>query len=238
MKISGFFTSLLLLVGATCAFSQDEPVVHPDSVKGKFLPTGIRVGTGVINMIRTSANSDLTELTFIADIDFYRYFWNVEWGRFEITRADGTNALYSVEGSYFRFGPEINFLKKDPEKNALFFGLRYARASFDDKLTYTSASGFFDNDPLEVSNNGLAADWYEMVTGLKVKIWKNLWMGYTARFKFGVDTFERNELIPHDIPGYGRADQRSAWDFNYWIMFRIPIRKPQQSVLDAIKSTD
>ena len=71
-----------------------------------------------------------------------------------------------------------------------------------------------------------------MVTGLKVKIWKYLWLGYTARFKFGVDTFERNELIPHEIPGFGRADETVIWDFDYWLMFRIPIRKAPTVLFD------
>ena len=72
----------------------------------------------------------------------------------------------------------------------------------------------FTNEERSISNSSLTTNWGELVTGLKVKIWKVLWLGYTARFRFGADNFERNELIPHYIPGYGRADKTVSWAFN------------------------
>ncbi len=230
MKISGSLINLILLLGALGSQAQ-ELVIHPDSVKGKFIPTGVRFGTEAINIVRTFTEEDVTEFTFTADIDFHRYFLNVEWGRLDRTRQNDMGHQYEISGSYFRIGPEVNFLKKDLEKNALFFGLRYAWTTFDDELRYTSPSGFYPNEENIISNTGLRASWYEMVTGIKVKIWKYLWLAYTARFKFGVDTFERNDLIPHEIPGYGRADEVVMWDFDYWIMLRIPIRKTPKTLL-------
>ena len=231
MRISGYLISLFFLFNGYSTLSQDL-VIHPDSVKGKFIPTGVRFGAEAINIVRTFTGDDLTELTFIADVDFYRYFLNVEFGVFERTRQNAIGQTYDISGTYFRVGPEVNFLKKDPEKCALFFGLRYGWTSLDDELRYSSPSGFYPTDENVISNSGLSASWFEMVTGLKVKIWKYLWLGYTARFKFGVDTFERNELIPHEIPGFGRADETVIWDFDYWLMFRIPIRKAPTVLFD------
>ena len=227
MRTSGFLISLLCVFNGYGAFSQ-ELFIHPDSVKGKFIPTGVRFGAEAINIGRTFTGDDYTELTFIADVDFYRYFLNVEFGIFERTRQDNLGQTYDISATYFRVGPEINFLKKDPEKNALFFGLRYGWTTFDDELRYNSPSGFYPTNENVISNSSLTASWFEMVTGLKVKIWKYLWLGYTARFKLGVDTFERNELIPHEIPGYGRTEEAVIWDFDYWVMFRIPIRQTPQ----------
>ena len=213
--------------------AQNTLSVTIDSAKGKFIPTGVRVGVETINIIRTFNDSDLTEYTFLADIDFHRYFLSLEYGRLDRTRQDQFGSVYNINGSYFRVGPDINFLKKDPDRNALYFGLRYAWTTLDDELTFVPPSNFFQNETQVISNSGLTANWYEMVTGLKVKIWKTFWLGYTARFRFGVDTFEQNELIPHEIPGYGRADERVTWGFDYWLMFRIPVRKQPAVVFQS-----
>jgi len=52
-----------------------------------------------------------------------------------------------------------------------------------------------------------------------------IWMGYTARFKFGLKNKGNGEMLPHDVPGYGRTDKDAYWGFNYQIFFRIPFRK-------------
>lgn len=212
--------------------AQGRVFLHPDSVKGKFIPTGIRLGTELINIGRSLSNSDLTEYTFTADVDFNRYYLNVELGSYERSFTDPSGSAYDVSGTYLRIGPDINFLKKDPDRNMLFFGFRYGRTTIDDQLTYINTTSVFDNEQRTISNSGLKASWGELVTGMKVNIWKTLWLGYTARFRFGVDTFERNELIPHYIPGYGRADKTVSWGLNYWLMFRIPFRETPKVIFD------
>ena len=44
-----------------------------------------------------------------------------------------------------------------------------------------------DSVPLEYHDGGVNAHWIELTGGLRVKIWKAMWMGYTARFKFGLN---------------------------------------------------
>jgi hypothetical protein len=56
-------------------------------------------------------------------------------------------------------------------------------------------------------------------------MWKMIWMGYTARFKFGLKTNETGPMLPHDVPGYGRTDKESTWGFNYQIFVRLPVPK-------------
>ena len=69
----------------------------------------------------------------------------------------------------------------------------------------------------------------------KVKMLKFFWMGFTARYKFGLSTDAPRGLIPYDIPGYGKTFKNSTWGFNYYVMFRIPIRKDKKSLIDVIK---
>jgi hypothetical protein len=74
-------------------------------------------------------------------------------------------------------------------------------------------------------NPDVNAHWYELTAGIRVKMWKFFWMGYTGRFKFGLSTNATGNMIPSDVPGYGRTDREQTWGFNYQLIFRIPIRK-------------
>lgn len=229
MKISGFIIISLFVCFSSSA--QNEDIV-PDTVKGKFIPSGIRVGFDLISFgqdivekgIQAFSGDGFNELHFTADIDFYRYFLNIEYGIYnrQWTRTDG---FYINTGDFYKIGPDINLLHRDPDASALFFGLRYAWANFSDEVVYNTESEFWGSGGNRVSNDDLSADWFELTTGLKVKLTRILWLGYTARFKFSVDTFEGRQLIPHWIPGFGRADERTWWGLDYWLIIKIPFKK-------------
>jgi hypothetical protein len=74
------------------------------------------------------------------------------------------------------------------------------------------------------ANTDAKARWIELTAGLKVKMWKMFWLGYTARFKFALKTSGDSDMIPHDVPGYGRTDKETTWGFNYQVFIRIPLR--------------
>lgn len=234
-----YITNIVLLFTLSSGFCQEggEVKIPIDSLKGKYVPTGVRIGAEAVNITRSFIEENYKEYQFQADIDFYRYFLNVEYGVLERTFTS-ENGLYNVEGSYFRVGPDINFLHRDPDRSALFFGLRYGFTTFSDNLSYSYQDQSFGDGTDYVTNKDIKANWLEMVAGMKVKMWKMVWLGYTARFKFSVDTFENKELIPNIIPGYGRADETVVWGLNYYLIIRIPVRKEPRSITLPTVNTD
>jgi len=210
----------MLLPATVWAQSKDS------TVRKDYMPTGIRFGTDVISLIRTQTDDSFSGYEVNADIDFYRYFLTVDVGRWEREFSNETE-LYANSGNYFRVGVDLNFLKKDPEKNMFFFGARYGQGTYSENLTVF-------NDPvwspvnITYTNTGRKATWGELTTGLRVKMWNFFWLGYTARYKFGLNTNESGELVTYDVPGYGKTANQSTWGFNYQILFRIPIRKDKQ----------
>jgi len=62
-------------------------------------------------------------------------------------------------------------------------------------------------------------------------MYKMIWMGYTARMKFGLSHDKTDLMEPHDVPGYGRTDKDTYWWFNYQIFIRIPVRKEKLPLL-------
>ncbi|UII28609.1 DUF6048 family protein [Fulvivirga maritima] len=206
--------------------AKTDSVINALDSSTMYIPTGVRIGTDVISIVKTFTKDEYTEFNITADIDFHKYLFNVELGRMEQSMStDNDSAAYEVKGSYLKLGPDINFLVKDPDRSALFVGLRYALSSFSDNLSYINNDPTYGVTNGNLENSNITAHWFELTTGLKVQIAKPLWMGYTARFKVRLSNFEEEELMPHTIPGYGLAEDNVTWGFNYWIMFRIPIRK-------------
>lgn len=196
-----------------------------DSIKKKknYWPTGIRLGTDLIALGKIPWSSEFDGWEASADVDLDRYYFTVEMGSWEKSKLSPDQS-YTNSGNYFRIGADVNFLLKDPDKNMFFVGLRYGRSSFSEQLTYTISDKAFGDSQANLSNESMTAGWGEVTVGLRVKIWKALWMGYTARLKVGATVEGAGEFIPYDIPGYGLASKSPYWGFNYQLYWRIPVR--------------
>lgn len=218
-----------MLVLASVAFGQKKENLpagqagKKDSVQASFKPTGIRIGTDAISIAKNFTKNDFKGWEVNADVDFRNYYLAVEvgnWSR-EVTLENG---VYTNSGNYWRAGIDINMLKKDPVKNMFFLGFRFGHSKYDEQLNYndTTEFGVFNKTAV---NQGLKSNWAEITTGLKVKVFKGFWMGYTARMKFSPTLHREVSLQSYDIPGYGLTFKKPWWGFNYYLMYRIPIAK-------------
>jgi len=210
----------LLLVLLSQAQAQDNP---GDSTRGIQKPTGIRIGTDLIAIGKNLANSPLSSWELNADIDFGRYYLALDYGSWAREEAI-SNGTYTNDGRYFRIGADINFMLKDPDKNMFFMGLRYARSNFNEQLVYEFTADDFGDFQSEVTNTGVRAGWVEMTMGLRVKIWKQFWMGYTARMKILPGIKNDTGFDTYEIPGYGLTYKNIYWGFNYQVFWRIPLQ--------------
>jgi hypothetical protein len=212
------------------AAAQKKDSVKTDSLGAKkYIPTGVRVGTDAISIYKSHAQNNFSGWEVNGDVDFDRYYLALDYGSWGRKYSGDSVGSYSNRGNYWRVGVDVNFLTKDPEKNMFFLGMRYGRSVFSEDLTvvkyYNSTSNPWGDFTQSYSTNNLHARWFELTTGIKVKMWKIFWMGYTARFKFALNYDQGNHTIPSDVPGYGRADKTSYWGFNYQLFVRIPVRK-------------
>ena len=67
--------------------------------------------------------SNLRALLMIIIIAIHKFLINFDYGILDKRRV-GENVDYSVNGNYFRAGIDFNVLKKDPDGNAFFFGIK------------------------------------------------------------------------------------------------------------------
>jgi len=194
--------------------------------QSKYLPSAIRIGTDLTKLGQTLIDEERIFYEFHADIDVHKYFLVFDYGTAESTRLE-EEFTYFNEGSYFRYGIDHNFMYGNKDQNVLSFGIRYAETRFNDQLNYFIANEVWGENNLASSNDEMKGRWYEITGSLKARVWKQLYLGYTVRFKFafkinGVDNYE-----PFSAPGFGRADGPNNVGLNYHIFYRIPFRKKE-----------
>lgn len=188
----------------------------------RFVPTGIRIGTDLSLLGISAFSSNRSGYEINGDIDFDKFFLVWDIGH---ENRDRVTPLfnYNSEGDYFRIGLDVNLLNphKNQNNNVMFFGVRLAKAFYDDRVTFT----IIDNNYGEISqfrrNFGLVANWLEFTAGIKVRMWKNLYLGYTGRLKFSKDLKGDETIRPFDIPGFGKSKERSVFGINYYITYLI-----------------
>lgn len=213
------FSLIFLLTAFSNLFAQAD----------RYAPTAIRLGIdpGTLGYMIFSKKRSVLE--FEGDVDIDRYFIVANYGLSSYTLNEDTYT-YENNGSYLKLGADINFMYKDPNLNVAFFGLRYASSSFTDKLDYDTKQIIqsdieWPSTRETISNEKAKANWFEMTSGLKIRVVKQLYMGFTFRYKLQLKTKGTENLRPYYIPGFGKNINTSAFGFNYYISYRLPFRK-------------
>jgi len=216
MKISKYINRsivcYLLLLGPVCA-GQDQD----------WRPSAIRVGAEVVGFGRTFLSDTYAKQEFQADVDFNKYFLIVDLGREEIDHS-GEGFTHTTNGAFYRVGIDVNMTPYNANRDLVFFGLRYAHASFDETLNFNYQAPYWGPEPVAVSNTGIGSNWMEAVIGIKVKLWKQLYMGYSLRAKVFNGIPEAGSLVPYAVPGYGVVRDNGNFGFGYHLFYRFAFR--------------
>lgn len=209
--------------------SVEQRVVEPERPKvpkSFYIPTGIRIGTDLVALGVNVFGNNRQRYEFQGDIDFHRIYLTGSYGVSQyLIRANNFN--YGNSGTYYRIGLEADFLKFDPDHNTLTFGLRYARANYSETLVTSMIDPVYGLYDQNLTNENASARWFEMTTGLRVMVLKNLYMGYNFRIQLNRKLFNTDQFSSYDIPGFGRAEFKNRWTFNYYIAYRIAWKEKQ-----------
>ena len=209
------FSILFVLICAVSVLAQ----------KGTVMPSAVRIGTDLGFIGVSLFDPDKKAFEINADVDLYKFFITADYGMasWEFSRE---NFAYDNSGSYFKAGIDYNLLARDPDLNVIYFGLKYAHSSFDENFNYSMTDPFFYDYAEQISKPGMSANWYEANFGMKIRVWKDLYLGWAGRIKFAKKVSANDTSFDtYYIPGYGLADSDSRWGFNYQIFYRIPFRE-------------
>ena len=195
----------------------------------RFVPSQVKIGTDLSLAGLSIFDPDRRQFELNGDIDFNNYFLSVDLGTAAMG-FDETGYSYDISGNYFRVGVDYNFIGSSQTDNSIYFGLRYASADFSESFTYAIGDRVY-GDYQESLSADRTGNWLEAVTGMKVKVWKNFHLGWTARFKFSKNVDSSSSIFTDfRIPGYGLSGNDSQFGLNYQIFYKIPIREKKLPV--------
>lgn len=119
-----------------------------------------------------------------------------------------TNLKFKTNAPYFRIGCDYNFNKDLSSKNRVFGGVRYGYSNFNFDLSGPTLVDpvWGASVPYNFKSQNSAVHWWELVFGLEAKIWKDLHIGWTARYRRRL-----KQEIPEVgqawyVPGFGKND--------------------------------
>lgn len=217
MKLTlGYIISISgILLFTQSAFSQNK----------KYLPSQFKLGTDLSYLGLSIISKGKSQMEFNADIDFNRFIVTGDYGYASWNFTD-TDFMYDNSGTYYRIGLDYNFTKTGPDNNAIYIGFNYASTHFNENFSYSVEDplyGNYTNEILDLKRNG---GWMEIVVGMKVRIWKGLFLGWTGRLKFASSiSSDPSTFSNFWVPGFGKTSKDSRWGLNYQIFYSIPLFK-------------
>lgn len=232
------FNILSIVIGLhVFAQPSDSLVLKPD-----WKPSMFKVGISASRLIGSAIKAERNSFEGALSFDTHNFFIITEAGRETNSRSD--NWKYSNSGFFYRVGWEYNFIAHSKDRNVLSMGIRYGRSKFSDKLSFSRTNEVLGIQQFNFKNNSVKTGWFEATSSLKVNLWKDIYMGGTLRIKLFRNNKGIDQLVPYDIPGYGRH-RKNGTDvkttnvgLDYYIEWRIPLRdKPIRPKKIKIRET-
>ncbi len=234
--ISSYFISFLMsLLVCVSVHAQNDSIVNTanDSVKVKQ-QYGLRAGGDISKLIRTSIDDKYTGFEVNAD---YRLKQNLYVaGELGIEEKNTINDYLNVtsSGSYLKAGIDYNLYRNwlDME-NMVYTGFRIGASTFSQTLNSFSVYStnqywqpqYSSSDSQKFNN--LSAIWVELIIGIKVELFNNLYLGLNAQLKGLVNETEPNNFQNIYIPGFNKTYDSSkiGVGYGYTLSYLIPLYK-------------
>ena len=258
--MSKFITSLFILLIGTSAIAQDSLSVETAAIdtlqvqetnqdsavyKQRY---GLRIGIDISKPIRSFLEDDYQGLELLADfrISHNVYIAGALGNEEKTTQEDNYN--FTTSGSYLKVGLDWNTYENwYGMENIINLGFRVGASTFSQTLNsyqiYNTnqyweeiQSGITGEDMLG-EYSGLNAIWAEIVLGIKVELFRNVFMGASVNLNYLINNTEAGNFPNLFIPGFNKVTDGSKFGvgYNYSISYLIPIfkgNKPQKQQPD------
>ena len=211
-----------------------------DSVTGPvhYQKYGLRVGIDLSKPLRSALDENYEGFEIVGDFRLsQKMYLAAEIGTEEKT-TDEDNFNFSTKGNYIKAGVEWNTYENwYGMHNIISIGLRGGFSTFSQTLNayriYTPDQ-YWNQNPEDFPGteylgeyDGLTAQWAEVVVGVKVEMFRNLYLGASVRLHYLINDTE-SDIFPNlYIPGFNKVTDGSQFGvgYNYTISYLIPIFK-------------
>ena len=229
--IISIYLSTNMLISQTESKSNDSLIE-----KDKLLNINkIRFGFDLLKPIASSSEGDNLNYEIVGDLQLTENIYLAgEYGSIDKVIED-ENINFNSAGSFIRVGLDYNLFKNwIGMDNSIYVGFRYGNSSFSNKiLNYEvrNKDSYFSNlvedefQTIEYSN--LSGNWIEILLGIKVETFKNVYLGLSLRLNKLLSDEKPNNFGNLFIPGFNKVTDENTFGsgFNYTLTYSIPLRK-------------
>lgn len=141
---------------------------------------------------------------------------------FADSKPENSNYRYKQKPSFYgKIGFNYNFLYKSNPDYQVYLGLRFGYTKYKYEITdVTISSGYWDQtNHFSIPDQKAHAFYGQAMAGIKVKIWKNISMGWSFRYGFKMKEKKGSNSNPWFIPGYGTG----ALNATFSLIYTLPI---------------
>lgn len=199
--------------------------------------SGISVGVDLIQPIQKIIGNDYAGFEAIGTVNLKgRFFPTLEMGYGKSDMTDEDRGIsYKTSAPYTRVGIDYNFLYKKAHGNQVLLGLRYGFTSFSYDIIDPYEGGFawhanIEDDVwdemLPYDHRGMKSSmhWLEFNVGIRTKVWKQIHMGWSIRFKYKLSASTGEYGNPYYVPGYGKYGGNTI-GLTYHLIYQLPFKK-------------
>ena len=241
MKHTSKFTFSVALI--LLSFLVNAQQKKTDSIPPKIEKFGIRFGADLFKLTRSFYDKNYKGIEFVGDYRITKnYYLAAELGNEnKTTEDDRLNS--TAKGTYIKVGFDYNSYENWLDmRNMVFVGLRYGASTFSQQLNsykLYNTSTYFPEAPTVVSGekfNGLSAQWFEVVVGMKAEVLKNIYVGFSVRMNRMLTNTKPENFDNLYIPGFNRTYNGDfGIGFNYTVSYFLPLYKTKSSPKKEVK---
>ncbi len=226
-SILRYIISFVLLLNLSNIGAQEKKAEGNAVVKTPLL-NGFTVQLDVASLAYNFISNGETyssEASVQADLK-HKYFPIVEVGFGGADKVTADNSGFKTNGLFGRIGLDLNLLKQKegakPTNNLFLAGVRLGFTSFLYDISNVTISDNYwgSTEILNYESQSATKVWYEIVAGVKVEVFKNIYMGWTVRTKNLLNQDTEGKVSPWYVPGFG-VNTSSTWGFSYSIGYRF-----------------
>lgn len=184
--------------------------IKPGPSYPKF--NGVSIGANFFDAIMMIAGQQRASFDVEAECSIYNWIFPVLEAGIGFSNAwpDDGRCHFKVKATpYVKLGLNYNFLYKSNPDYRFFIGLRAGWSTFKyDIYGIQPGSDYYisSDGPTQMTGLSSTAFYGQALAGLKVKIWRDLFMGWTVRYNFNIHQSYSNPTYPAWFtPGKGTA---------------------------------
>lgn len=229
--------SIVFLLIASVTFAQQRqstaaPQKKETKKESKYnfpLLNGLIVGVDLYSPVANLFGQKYGNYEASLELNMHNRFlptWEIGIGRADNKPEDMNFTYVGKPALYNRIGINYNFHYNTDGPGTFFVGLRYGFSSFKYDVTdITIESPYWETkyDNLSITGQKSNAQWIEALGGIRVRLYKDLMMGWTIRYKWLIKATDNENSSPWFIPGYG--NRGSSLGITYSIYYKFPLGK-------------